>query len=609
MKPLPRPCLWLPLLASALISTASDLQNRLEIDPSLASLSLDSYVYFMIDTSTYQSPQEIAPGSDTLFRHKSWPYFKWTQAAIWLRFVLHNPSGDALQRWIVMDCQFIDSLDTYIIETDSEPSSMRLIDRTGRHFPISQRKLKFINLCVPVTIAPGAELVVYQRIRSSEANTVLVNLWEPLSYFYDQRSFFFNGIYYGFVIIILIVSMAFFILLREKTYLYYALMLLFVDILFTMGRQGYSQLFLFPSAPKFALLTHLSYIAIGQVFWLLLVRSFFRYTFRSSWQRWIYYGLISMNCILALCPFAIGYRITSQLIHVTSMFTIVAIVYMNIMVIRNNLPALYFFVAWIFHVFGAITLYLHSYGALHQSFFIHHGYQIGITMELLLISCAMAYAVFRERQKRNSAQQSAMQSLKRLMLSRIQELQAKVNPHFLFNILNSIAQLIKEDPKQAHDSVMMLSGFYQTLLKFSRRKTVRLSEEMDLVNLYITLQKLRFGEKIGFSQTIDSKISDFEIPGLILQPLVENSIKHGIHPKVNGGHIWICGCQKENKVSITVRDNGVGWSDKYASSGHGIENVQDRLKFFFNSSYEMKITNDNGVTIELLLPMEKCNAV
>src|SRR5208283_4826976 len=113
------------------------------------------------------------------------------------------------------------------------------------------------------------------------------------------------------------------------------------------------------------------------------------------------------------------------------------------------------------------------------------------------------------------------------MEAELQALQAKINPHFLFNTLNSIASLISENPKAAESTVEKLSEFFRYTLKSAEKNLVSVAEELDIVRTYLEIEKVRFGERLQYDITCGDDVRDFMIPALIIEPLVENSIKHG----------------------------------------------------------------------------------
>ena len=162
------------------------------------------------------------------------------------------------------------------------------------------------------------------------------------------------------------------------------------------------------------------------------------------------------------------------------------------------------------------------------------------------------------------------------MEAELQALQAKINPHFLFNTLNSIASLISENPKAAESTVEKLSELFRYTLASAEKNSVSIAEELDIVRTYLEIEKVRFGERLQYEITCEDGVGNFLIPALIIEPLVENSIKHGIATEVHGGKIIVDVRTFEGACQISVIDNGKGMNDKGDGSGFGLRSVEER---------------------------------
>ncbi len=144
-----------------------------------------------------------------------------------------------------------------------------------------------------------------------------------------------------------------------------------------------------------------------------------------------------------------------------------------------------------------------------------------------------------------------------LMESRLEALTRQINPHFLFNTLNSISSLVRTDPELARVLIQKLSNIMRRLLRRSEALTP-LREELDFVDDYLSIERVRFGEKLQVIREVEEAALDTPIPSMLLQPLVENSIKHGIQPKVEGGTIRIRGSHHEGRLRLEISDDGQG---------------------------------------------------
>jgi LytS/YehU family sensor histidine kinase len=187
----------------------------------------------------------------------------------------------------------------------------------------------------------------------------------------------------------------------------------------------------------------------------------------------------------------------------------------------------------------------------------------------------------------------------------IELLQGKIKPHFLFNTLNSIAHLTKADPANAEEAILHLSHLYRYILTATESKMVKLSQELEIVKAYLFIEKIRFQEKLEFTIETEGDIDGVTIPGLIIQPLVENSIRHGISPKIGGGKVAIRAEVDGDVCRIQVSDDGLGWGKSNPGAGYGLKSIQERLHLAFGNDYYFGIRREKGVTVEFSIPAAK----
>jgi two-component system, LytTR family, sensor kinase len=194
-----------------------------------------------------------------------------------------------------------------------------------------------------------------------------------------------------------------------------------------------------------------------------------------------------------------------------------------------------------------------------------------------------------------------------LMQARLEALTSQINPHFLFNTLNSVSSLIRTNPAQARVMVTKLSRILRTRLRKHENLTP-LRNELEFINDYLSIEVTRFGDKLRFAEAVEPGTLDMLIPSMLLQPLVENSIRHGLSAKVEGGTITLEAKLVEGRLHIVVADDGAGISqEKLAGlkdSGIGVSNVTERLKVLYGVDYRMWIdsTPGEGTRIEIEIP-------
>lgn len=186
-------------------------------------------------------------------------------------------------------------------------------------------------------------------------------------------------------------------------------------------------------------------------------------------------------------------------------------------------------------------------------------------------------------------------------------LRAQINPHFLFNSLNSIAQLISSEPQRAEECVERLAEIFRYLLHSDNRTFVTLDDELGIADAYLDIERARFGEKLSVDFLVAEEARRHAVPTLILQPLLENAVRHGISQKIGGGTVSIEAALAGEDLKITVRDTGVGMAkgvEQSLGSGVGLRNVHDRLVFLYGEDYAPQIESRPGLgtSIELRVP-------
>ncbi len=190
------------------------------------------------------------------------------------------------------------------------------------------------------------------------------------------------------------------------------------------------------------------------------------------------------------------------------------------------------------------------------------------------------------------------------------KLKDQMNPHFLFNTLNTVASLIPEDPAKAEQVVIKLSSLFQAVLEATRKTNHALKKELEFCRDYLDIEKSRFGarlvSRIKVAEGLD--LENIQVPVLILQPLVENAVKHGISSRAGGGHIWVEVGKQENQLALSVEDDGVGFGNSpYAGSGTALENCRKRLNLEFGAEGTLEVTagKKGGARLVISLPLNK----
>jgi two-component system LytT family sensor kinase len=187
-----------------------------------------------------------------------------------------------------------------------------------------------------------------------------------------------------------------------------------------------------------------------------------------------------------------------------------------------------------------------------------------------------------------------------LVESELRALRAQINPHFLFNSLNTIASLITSDPEKAETITVRLAGIFRYVLLHADRPLSSLDEEMDFLRTYLDIEQIRFGERLLVEFDLESSIAHTAVPSLILQPLVENAIKHGVAPKVGRSRILVQSKRQGGSILLSVEDDGIGLSVKRdhakghlsgtgAGAGVGLQNIRERLQTMYGGGASLSL--------------------
>ena len=248
----------------------------------------------------------------------------------------------------------------------------------------------------------------------------------------------------------------------------------------------------------------------------------------------------------------------------------------------------------------------HRFG-LHRLFHLHIDPASPLYLALILLATVMCVATPIKIWNNARIEHRLQEQEKLLMAARVSALANQINPHFLFNTLTSISSLVRSQPETARMVISRLSGLLRRLMR-SQDHFVRLSEELTSIDEYLDIEVVRFGPQLRVEKHIDPAALDMLVPSMILQPLVENSIKHGLSRKVGGGRILLRAERRAQSAYIEVADDGMGMTaerlGEALSGGIGLSNVNERLRVIYGEQYGLKLrsTPDEGTSVSMDIP-------
>lgn len=219
----------------------------------------------------------------------------------------------------------------------------------------------------------------------------------------------------------------------------------------------------------------------------------------------------------------------------------------------------------------------------------------------ILIALNYYLVIFYTEYQQQKLRKSEMDRL--LKESELSMLKAQINPHFIFNSLNSISSLILTTPDKAHEMVINLSAFLRYTIAPRDKKLVKLSQELEAINLYLSIEKIRFGDKLNLTVSCDKSLDNLTLPNMILQPLVENAVKYGVYESTDTCKISIsCHVAQNTLIIHIINDIEPGGTPK-KGKGIGLKNVKSRLKLIYEKDNLLKIEKaEDKFSVKLTIP-------
>lgn len=318
------------------------------------------------------------------------------------------------------------------------------------------------------------------------------------------------------------------------------------------------------------------------------------YTNQYGWKwAWVFSSVVNITFAICLTH---AYRKISQKYHWQDLplltliqLNLMALIIMSACLVALNIPLDYIFLS-------------ENYAVILSPFII---LQIFLNFAKPIAIWQLIYFFFQYSNKKLEMERENDQLERTIIETESKVLRAQMNPHFVFNALNSVRALITEDPQKAKKGINQLSKLLRSSLLTERKKTVSLSEELETINDYLSLEKIRYDDRLAWEITTDKNCQKAQIPPMLLQTLVENAIKHGISKKITGGLIRIDAKNNQGILSLRVTNPG-NLKGQILSKEHGVGliNSKNRLQILFGATahISLKPLDKNHVIAEVNLP-------
>jgi len=230
---------------------------------------------------------------------------------------------------------------------------------------------------------------------------------------------------------------------------------------------------------------------------------------------------------------------------------------------------------------------------------------VGWMLYAIVVSFYYLVSYYSELQER-SLKESELKSL--VTQAELRSLKFQINPHFIFNSLNSMSALTEIDPKKAKEMIIKLADFLRYILATNEREKNKLSEELKNIRLYLDIEKIRFEEKFDYSEQLEKECNNAEIPNMILQPLFENVIKHGVYETFDKVTLTLKCSFSDGYLKIHLQNNFDQSSKSRKGTGVGLKNINDRLSLIYRRDDLMEVKKEKDIfSVTLFIPLENEN--
>lgn len=569
--------LYFMLAMSFFLGSPIWAQKEVIITRSSDMLKLSKACTYWEDTTTKQTFSDIINHHIlTKFKpsHQDYINFGVTASAYWLHLKIRNETPNGV--FLKIDNTSLHELDVY------EYNATGLLKKhaSGDMMPFSKREFKSVDYLYRLTIPTHTSGNVLIRMRHLQGTHlgIFAGTLEPTISEQHEKDFW-QGIYFGFMILMVCYNLFIYVTIRDKSYIFYVVYILFMSTL-NGANAGFTFEYLHPNYPIINKYLDVWIVMTG-ISGILFAANFLNTKKIVPMYHKMLMVLISLYSVALLVILSQQFMWGLIISEIASFISVFSFLATGIAVLREGYrPAKFFIIAWSQLLTCVIIFILNDYGWVPDYGWVKNILQLGSALEAMLLSMALADKINTYREDALRAQLEVFRSHEenqQLLFSRQQDeakfqqkiaeiemnaLRAQMNPHFIFNCLNSIKLYSMENNSEA--ATVFLSKFSRLIrlvLENSRSEKITLKNELETLRLYIEMEAMRFKNKVQYQIDIADDIDQqfVEMPPLLLQPFVENSIWHGLMHKEEGGEVKISIRQEgEEYLHIEIVDNGVG---------------------------------------------------
>jgi sensor histidine kinase YesM len=541
------------------------------------------------------------------------PSIGFSSRASWIKITTENSGTQPIRAFLQFADAGIDELTFYHVQPETTVSCT-----TGAIYPFNRRDVQDRNFVFHCVFSPKNTSTIFLRCKSRSSLELPVSLMDEGTFLKRQwTDHFISGIFYGILCFFCIAALYLSFIYRDANFRNFAVFILHFCILLAV-RDGIFFMYLWPEIPALQDATQNFFFVIVLILGILFCIHFFKAERMHRWVTAFGYILVIFLSIGLLISFIVNPPVSGLLLYAMAVPTMLYAIWISVATFRDHdLASRVCFFSWsVFFLIITVRIFIYSFSIRTSPTimnFLHVGYNyhVGILAVAIMTSIAMSFRLRLIEKERHAALLETATLQRKTLELKLSMLQARVQPHFLFNTLNTIANYIVVDPPAAERAIVDLSEFYRMTLRHASRSITRLKDEVDLVKRYLVLEKMKFGDRLDFSFAIDKNSNNIELPSMSLQVLVENSLKHGIHPKIQGGSIRVSSSIIDGSCRIVVDDSGGGFRKHQTDSGTGLANLRSRLELVYHGDFTFQIIDkqesgkpaETGVTAILTIPL------
>lgn len=524
-------------------------------------------------------------------------------SAYWLHFYVVNHTDELTDFILEMYDYDINEVDIYIKNNDGA----FIEKKSGSDFLFDTRDFPHKNICFKLPIPLSDTTEIYMRMYSNS-----INIFEPVIkthqqfYVYSLKEYVLLGIFYGFMVLIILYNFISFFILRVRHYIYYVVYAIGI-LIYLMYKNGTGFQYLWPNFPSWNYYIESLSLTISIVFLILFTINFLQLKKTNPGIHTFLKSIIILE-ILGLLLQIIYY--STSIFTVSNILIVQICFWVGYITYKNGLKsAKWFVLAFVFLNFFFLISWLEYMNWISSSIFTVYALNIGVISQFIFLSISITESIKDSEREKHATALELIQSNEKNNSMRLIELKKQMNPHFIFNALNSILERILTDKKeQAADFLIRFSKLIRKTLNYSDQIFIPLNEEIDFIENYLSLEQMRMGDTFFYTIEIDENLEtdEYTFPSFILQPFIENAIWHGLLPKSDTKKIIIRVFIEDNLLHVTIEDNGIGRTvtstqkENQKHKSKGISLVNERL-----SLIQLKYQLNTGLEITDLYDASK----